>query len=114
MPYVITDACIDVTDRSCIDECPVDCIYQGDRKLYINPLECIDCGACEPVCPVEAIGQDRHIDAGQNDFVADNARFFSEPLPGHAEPLGAPGGASALGSVGADTPLVAAYRSDAA
>jgi NAD-dependent dihydropyrimidine dehydrogenase PreA subunit len=114
MPYVITDACIDVTDRSCVDECPVDCIYQGDRKLYINPAECIDCGACEPVCPVEAIGQDRNIDESQKEFVADNARFFSEPLPGHAEPLGTPGGASALGPVGVDTPLVTAHRSNAA
>ncbi|MDQ4008453.1 MAG: 4Fe-4S binding protein, partial [Actinomycetota bacterium] len=52
MTYVIMDGCIDVTDRSCIEECPVDCIYEGSRKLYIQPGECIDCGACEPVCPV--------------------------------------------------------------
>ena len=55
MPYVIAAACIDVMDRSCIEECPVDCIYEGERKLYINPVECIDCGACVPVCPVTAI-----------------------------------------------------------
>ncbi|MDQ1663813.1 MAG: hypothetical protein QOJ68_3793, partial [Blastococcus sp.] len=54
MPYVIGAECIDVNDMSCVEECPVDCIYEGDRKLYINPKECIDCGACEPVCPVEA------------------------------------------------------------
>ena len=42
MPYVIAAACIDVMDRSCMDECPVDCIYEGDRKLYVNPFECID------------------------------------------------------------------------
>ena len=47
--------CVDVKDRACIDECPVDCIYEGERSLYIHPDECVDCGACEPVCPVEAI-----------------------------------------------------------
>ena len=61
MPYVIASPCIDVMDKSCTEECPVDCIYEGERKLYINPKECIDCGACEPVCPVEAISQDRRV-----------------------------------------------------
>lgn len=54
MTYVVTEACIDVLDRSCLEDCPADCIYQGDRKMYINPVECIDCGACEQACPVEA------------------------------------------------------------
>ena len=58
MTYVIAEPCIDVLDESCVSVCPVDCIHfeQGvDRKLYIDPDECIDCGACEPECPVEAI-----------------------------------------------------------
>jgi len=55
MGFVIGSHCIDVKDKSCIEECPVDCIYEGERMLYIHPAECIDCGACEPVCPVEAI-----------------------------------------------------------
>ena len=55
MAYVIAEPCIDVKDKACVDECPVDCIYEGPRTLYINPDECVDCGACEPVCPVEAI-----------------------------------------------------------
>lgn len=55
MPYVIAQPCVDVKDRACVDECPVDCIYEGSRSLYINPNECVDCGACEPVCPTEAI-----------------------------------------------------------
>ena len=109
MPYVIASACIDVNDKACVDECPVDCIYEGVRKSYINPKECIDCGACEPVCPVEAVSQDRAIEAGQEEFVADNARFFAEPLPGRDDVLGAPGGAQGLGPVGADTVLVAGY-----
>jgi NAD-dependent dihydropyrimidine dehydrogenase PreA subunit len=60
--YVITDACVDVMDRTCISECPVDCIYEGSRSLYINPDECIDCGACEVVCPVTAIVADFDIE----------------------------------------------------
>src|SRR5205085_1852520 len=55
MTYTICEPCIDVKDRACVDECPVDCIYEGGRMLYIQPDECVDCGACEPVCPVTAI-----------------------------------------------------------
>ena len=51
MTYVITEGCIDLLDKTCIDECPVDCIYEGGRMVYIQPDECVDCGACEPVCP---------------------------------------------------------------
>jgi len=102
MPYVIGAACIDITDKSCIEECPVDCIYEGARKLYINPAECIDCGACEPVCPVEAISQDRRVPADEEEFVADNARFF--------EAFGAAGGADATGVIGMDTELVAKWE----
>jgi NAD-dependent dihydropyrimidine dehydrogenase PreA subunit len=109
MTYVIADPCIDIMDRSCMEECPVDCIYEGERKLYINPIECIDCGACEPVCPVEAISQDRKVPEEQQEFITDNERFFNEPLPGRDEALGAPGGAADLGPVGADTELVAKH-----
>ena len=55
MTYVITLPCVDLKDKTCIEECPVDCIYEGERMLYIHPDECVDCGACEPVCPVDAI-----------------------------------------------------------
>jgi NAD-dependent dihydropyrimidine dehydrogenase PreA subunit len=108
MPYVIASACIDETDMSCVEECPVDCIYEGDRKLYINPKECIDCGACEPVCPVSAISQDRRVPEDDRAHVEDNRRFFVDLLPGRDTPLGAPGGASKLGRIGIDTELVAA------
>ena len=57
MPYVVAQPCVDVKDKACVDECPVDCIYEGSRSLYINPNECVDCGACEPVCPTEAISR---------------------------------------------------------
>ncbi len=55
MTYVIAEPCIDVKDRACVDVCPVDCIHEVARMLVIDPDECIDCGACEPECPVEAI-----------------------------------------------------------
>ncbi len=57
MAFIITESCIGVKDGTCIDACPVDCIYgeDEDEMYYINPEECIDCGACEPVCPVDAI-----------------------------------------------------------
>ncbi|MFH5824668.1 ferredoxin [Georgenia sp. AZ-5] len=109
MTYVISTSCIDVMDKACIDECPVDCIYEGARALYIHPEECVDCGACEPVCPEEAISYESEVPAGQEAFLADNARFFAEPLPGRAEALGSPGGASAVGPIGADTELVASH-----
>ena len=58
MPFVIAAPCVDVQDQACVRVCPVACIHfevGKDRKLYIDPHECIDCGACEPACPVEAI-----------------------------------------------------------
>ena len=55
MTYIIAEPCIDIKDRSCVDVCPVDCIHEFERILIIDPEECIDCGACEPECPVEAI-----------------------------------------------------------
>ncbi len=102
MAYVIGADCADVLDLTCVEECPVDCIYEGDRKSYINPRECIDCGACEPVCPVSAIAISKDAEPAH---VADNAAFFAEPLPGQPAPLGNPGGSMKIGPVGIDTPL---------
>lgn len=99
MTYVITEACVDVKDKACIDECPVDCIYEGERMLYIHPDECVDCGACEPVCPVEAIYYEDDLPSEYKDYYAVNVEFFSE--------IGSPGGASKLGRVPMDHPLVA-------
>ena len=93
---------------SCIEECPVDCIYEGDRKLYIQPKECIDCGACEPVCPVDAIYPDRTLPTEKVEDKDDNKDFFYEVLPGKDAPLGSPGGAAKLGEIDHDHSLVAA------
>ena len=108
MTYVIAQPCVDLLDRACVDECPVDCIYEGERALYIQPAECIDCGACEPVCPVEAIFYEDDLPQQWSEHQADNARFFSESLPGRLGPLGSPGGAAKIGPLGVDTLLVAA------
>jgi NAD-dependent dihydropyrimidine dehydrogenase PreA subunit len=109
LTYVIGEPCIDVLDRACVEECPVDCIYEGSRSLYIHPDECVDCGACEPVCPVEAIYYEEDLPSELEPYKDDNARFFAEPLPGRDEPLGSPGGAGKTGVVGSDTELVASH-----
>ncbi len=58
MTYVVTDACIKCKYTDCVEVCPVDCFYEGENMLVISPEECIDCGVCEPECPVEAIVPD--------------------------------------------------------
>ena len=98
MTYTITEACVDIKDKSCIDECPVDCIYEGERMLYIHPDECVDCGACEPVCPVEAIYYEDDVPEQWAEYTQINADFFAE--------LGSPGGASKVGLTENDPPVV--------
>jgi NAD-dependent dihydropyrimidine dehydrogenase PreA subunit len=105
--YVITLPCVDIKDRACVEECPVDCIYEGGRSLYIHPDECVDCGACEPVCPVEAIYYEDDVPDRWVPHIEDNGRFFTEILPGLDSPLGSPGGAAKLGTIRPDTPQVA-------
>ena len=55
MTYVVTDKCIKCKFTDCVEVCPVDCFYEGKNMIVINPEECIDCGVCEPECPVDAI-----------------------------------------------------------
>jgi NAD-dependent dihydropyrimidine dehydrogenase PreA subunit len=78
MSYVITDACVDVLDRSCVEECPVDCIYPGARMAYIHPDECVDCGKCLPACPSDAIHWEYKMPPELELFVAVNAEFVAE------------------------------------
>jgi NAD-dependent dihydropyrimidine dehydrogenase PreA subunit len=99
MTYVIALPCVDLLDKTCIDECPVDCIYEGNRMLYIHPDECVDCGACEPVCPVDAISTEADVPPQWKDFYWVNVEFFSN--------LGSPGGARRVGKIHGDHPLVA-------
>lgn len=81
MTYVITEPCIGVKDKACVDVCPVDCIYEGEEMLYIHPDECIDCGACEPECPVSAIFPEDDVPAAQVAFIAKNRDVFAGDDP---------------------------------
>ena len=81
MTYVITQPCIDTLDQSCVDVCPVDCIHfeEGvDRKLYIDPDECIDCGACVPACPVSAIFAEDDVPADQAAYTEIDVLWFKD------------------------------------
>ena len=101
MSYIIGSKCVGVCDTVCVDVCPVDCIHgpihidqcgaevheEGfdptEKQLHINPEECIDCGACLPECPVDAIFEDEQytIDAGEKEYVHKNYNFFNIPIP---------------------------------
>lgn len=84
MTYVIAEPCINVKDGACVDVCPVDCIhptkdesdYDIYNMLYINPDECIDCGACEPACPVAAIFEESAVPEQWQHFVEINANYY--------------------------------------
>jgi ferredoxin len=76
MTYVVTENCIRCKYMDCVEVCPVDCFYEGDNMLVINPNECIDCGVCEPECPAEAIVPDTEV--GQERWLEINAQFSAE------------------------------------
>lgn len=76
MTYVITEACIGVKDASCVDVCPVDCIHPGEDQLFIDPDECIECAACEPECPVNAIFAEEDVPEKYKHYTQLNADFF--------------------------------------
>jgi len=80
MTYIIAEPCIDVMDKGCVDVCPVDCIHaaDGEKMLYIDPEECIDCGACEPECPVEAIFAEEDTPEEWENYIKINADFFKD------------------------------------
>ena len=77
MTYVIAEPCIETKDRSCVDVCPVDCIHEGPNQLFIDPEECIDCGACEPECPVEAIFPEDAVPQKWDTYIEMNKSFFT-------------------------------------
>ena len=79
--YIIAEPCIGTKDASCVAVCPVDCIYEGEDQYYINPDECIDCGACEPECPVEAIFADDSVPEQWANYTPKNSNFFQSPVP---------------------------------
>ena len=80
MTYVIGETCVDVKDKSCVEVCPVDCIIGADedRMLFIDPEECIDCGACVDPCPVDAIYAEEDLPVEWVDFTSSNKLYFSD------------------------------------
>ena len=86
MTYVIAEPCIDTKDTACVDVCPVDCIhptsteddFENVNQLFIDPEECIDCGVCEPECPVEAIFMDEDVPEEWKHFTELNAKYFQK------------------------------------
>ncbi|CAN5532973.1 hypothetical protein BH23CHL8_BH23CHL8_05220 [soil metagenome] len=81
MTYVIAEPCIDVLDQACVAVCPVDCIHYDegtDRMDLIDPEECIDCGACEPECPVNAIFPEDSVPAEWTGYIELNARWYKD------------------------------------
>ena len=89
MPHVITNRCVGTKDQSCVEVCPVDCIHpakniDGDAafeeapQLYIDPDVCIDCGACVPECPVDAIFMDDELPEEFREFLEVNANFYKQ------------------------------------
>ena len=78
MAYIICEPCVGVKDKACVEICPVDCIYEGTKEgfpdmLFIHPDECIDCGACEPVCPTKAIFPESDLPEKWTEYTALNA-----------------------------------------
>ena len=84
MPYVITEACKSTKDRACVDVCPVDCIYEGPEQLYIHPDECIDCGACEPECPVNAIFPEESLPPEWASYTVMDATWYTDKAAARA------------------------------
>src|SRR4051812_3759957 len=98
MTYIVNDSCIKCKLMDCVSVCPVDCFYEGKNMLVIHPDECIDCGVCEPECPVEAIKPDT--EPGLEEFLKINAEYSKtwpnitvkrEPPADHKEWEGKPG-----------------------
>lgn len=78
MTFVVTDICIKCKYTDCVEVCPVDCFYEGENMLVIHPDECIDCGVCEPECPIDAIIPDSEPEADK--FLELN-RDYAEKWP---------------------------------
>jgi ferredoxin len=76
MTYIVTEACIKCKYMDCVEVCPVDCFYEGENMLVINPEECIDCGVCQPECPIDAILPDT--EPGMEKWVEINAQYAAQ------------------------------------
>ena len=95
MTYVVTEACIRCKYMDCVEVCPVDCFYEGENMLVIHPDECIDCGVCEPECPVDAILPDTEIEAER--WLELNRDYANQLAQHHAQAAAAGGRRRAQG-----------------
>jgi ferredoxin len=86
MTFIVNQDCIKCKYTDCVEVCPVDCFYEGENMLVINPDECIDCGVCEPECPAGAILPDTQLGGEETDWVALNAKY-SELWPNITEKI---------------------------
>ena len=93
MTYVVTEVCIKCKYTDCVEVCPVDCFYEGENMLVIHPDECIDCGVCEPECPVDAIKPDTEPNL---DKWLELNRQYSESWPNITTKKAAPSDADAF------------------
>ena len=73
MTYIVNDKCIKCKLMDCVEVCPVDCFYEGENMHVIKPDECIDCGVCEPECPIDAIEPDTNVEASK--WIAHNTKY---------------------------------------
>ena len=78
MAFIICEPCVEVKDSACVDVCPVDCIHEGTDQFYIEPDEYIDCGVCEPECPVEAIFEEDAVPEQWTDYIKKNYAYFDK------------------------------------
>jgi len=81
MTHVVAEPCFACKYTDCVVVCPVNCFYEGDKMVYIHPDECIDCEACVPECPVEAIFLEDNLPAEWKEFAALNAEMAKADLP---------------------------------
>jgi len=81
MTYIVDDNCINCKHMDCVEVCPVDCFYEGENTLVINPDECIDCGVCQPECPVDAIWPDSKVAPDKKQFWIDFNYKWSQVWP---------------------------------
>ena len=81
MTHVVAEPCFACKYTDCVVVCPVECFYEGEKMLYIHPDECIDCGACEPECPVTAIFPEEDVPGAQRQYIQINRDVFKSDNP---------------------------------
>ena len=116
MTFVITSPCIGTQDQACVDACPVDCIHfedGADQMLYINPVDCIDCGACQPACPVDAIFPEGEVPDSEARFIQINELWYDDAAAARAQ-AGGDAAPAPVAPAAAEAPAAEAPAAEAA